>query len=350
FDNVTAQVSSATGFSDTIASQNKRLVFLEPIAKNLREYDNLQNNLDELRHICLSKDLDLKRMAEEECRPVLQKLDDLFSGLTASLLPRSPHEDFPALIEIRTGIGGDEAALFAGDLYRMYERYAATKGWSFKPLSVSTTEGDGLNEGIVSIKGPGAYGRLAMEAGVHRVQRTPATETKGRTHTSTASVNVFPEIEEGNSHELNVADLKIEVMRSRGAGGQHVNKTESAVRITHIPTGINVSMQDSRSQHQNRLKAMLILRSRLAARQKIQHQQEQRAQRRQQVTSTERSDKIRTYNYPQNRVTDHRCGFSLYDLTGLMQGISLDILIDQVQKWTRANELDNLIKYDVQSA
>lgn len=261
-------------------------------------------------------------------------------------MPRHPQSHLPALMEIRSGIGGDEANIFANDLLKMYERYAAAMRWEARLYSISRVEiGDGVTEAILAFTGPDAFGKLRGEAGVHRVQRTPATESKGRTHTSTVSVNVLPEIgesaDESDFEKLDMSEIKLEVMRSRGAGGQHVNRTESAVRLTHLPTGLSISMQDSRSQHANKRAAFAILRSKLSAQRREQAAEIQVGMRRSQVASTDRSEKIRTYNYAQSRVTDHRCGYSSHDLEGVMNGTdSLDLLLDNVSQWLASRELE----------
>ncbi len=273
------------------------------------------------------------------------ELIELATTLEAVLIPRHPQSHLPALMEIRSGVGGDEANIFAYDLLRMYERYATSQNWAVKRYSVNKTEaGDGVTEAVISVAGSNAFGRLRGEAGVHRVQRTPSTETKGRTHTSTVSINVLPEIiddnEEDEFERIDMSEVKLEVMRSRGAGGQHVNRTESAVRLTHVPTGITISMQDNRSQHANRRAAFAVLRSRLSAQRREVAAGEQRGLRRSQVTSSDRSEKIRTYNYAQNRVTDHRCNFSSHNLEGVMEGAEpLDAVLENVTKWLSNEEL-----------
>lgn len=304
--------------------------------------------------ITTSKDPEMLQLAKEDLENTRQEVASISDSLKAALLPRHPQSHLPALIEIRSGVGGDEANIFANDLLRMYEKLAITMHWRFTTYSVARTEiGDGLTEAIVAISGHDAFGALRGEAGVHRVQRTPATETKGRTHTSTVSVNVLPEIddsqEESEFGKIDMSEIKLEVMRSRGAGGQHVNRTESAVRLTHIPTGFTISMQDSRSQHANKRAAFAILRSKLSAHRREKAAEVQVGLRRSQVSSADRSEKIRTYNYAQSRVTDHRCGYTSHDLEGIMAGTeSLSFLLTEVSRWQANQELLLLMADDSQ--
>ena len=287
----------------------------------------------------------MKGLAEEEINSTEMELANIADTLQKALMPQHPQSHLPALIEIRSGIGGDEANIFAHDLFKMYEKFCISKRWQFRPYSISRTEiGDGITEAIISVSGPGAFGHLRTEAGVHRVQRTPATETKGRTHTSTVSINVLPEIddsaEESEFEKIDMAEIKLEVMRSRGAGGQHVNRTESAVRLTHIPTGLSISMQDSRSQHANKRAAFAILRSKLSAQRREKAAEIQVGLRRSQVSSADRSEKIRTYNFAQSRVTDHRCNHTSHDLEGILNGNeSLGYLLEECGRWFANQEL-----------
>lgn len=298
------------------------------------------------RIIANSEDPELRELAKEDLDVTTEGLSTTFSTLEKALMPRHPQSHLPALMEIRSGIGGDEANIFASDILKMYQNYATSQRWEVRIYSITKTEiGDGVTEAILAISGPDAFGKLKGEAGVHRVQRTPATESKGRTHTSTVSVNVFPEIDESNDEfefeKLDMSEIKLEVMRSRGAGGQHVNRTESAVRLTHLPTGLSISMQDSRSQHANKRAAFAILRSKLSAQRREAAAEKQVGMRRSQVSSTDRSEKIRTYNYAQSRVTDHRCGYSSHDLEGILNGTdSLDSLLERVNEWIASQELE----------
>lgn len=288
-------------------------------------------------------------LAEEEIKKEKILLKTFYNKLKKVLIPENPQKHLSCILEIHSGVGGDEATLFAAELLRMYQKYVTLKNWKYEILSINKNEGnEGISEAIVQIDSPGAFGRLKNEAGVHRVQRIPATESKGRTHTSTVTINVLPKIDQDqNFDKIDMKEIKIEVMRSRGAGGQHVNKTESAVRMTHLPTGISVSMQDSRSQHQNRSKALMILKSRVTALRMEKEAEYQKLQRKSQVPSAVRPDKIRTYNFPQNRITDHRCGYTLHDLEDCINSANgLDSLLDELELWAEQMELEANIKDD----
>ena len=264
-------------------------------------------------------DHELKEIAQEEL-PLLEKeKEELSDQLKVLLLPKDPNDDKNLILEIRAGTGGDEAALFAADLFRIYTRYAERKNWQYKVMDSSDTGIGGLKEAIISIAGKGAFGMLKYESGVHRVQRVPKTETSGRVHTSAATLAVLPEAEDVDI-EVNDSDLKIDTYRASGAGGQHVNKTESAIRITHIPTGLVVTCQDESSQHKNRAAALKVLKSRLLAAEQQKVSDERSAERRSLVSTGDRSAKIRTYNFPQGRVTDHRINFTSYRLSEILDG------------------------------
>jgi peptide chain release factor 1 len=272
-------------------------------------------------------DTEMRKLAEVE-KPVLEEQRErLEHQISLALIPKDAMDDRNVILEIRAGTGGDEAALFAGDLFRMYERYAALRGWKVEVLSVSEGTKGGFKEIIAEIRGRGAFAQLKFESGVHRVQRVPETEASGRIHTSAATVAVLPEVEEVDI-AINEADLKIDTMRAGGAGGQHVNKTESAIRITHVPSGIVVAVQEERSQHKNRAKAMTMLRAKLYEQERSKRDSERAADRRGQVGSGDRSERIRTYNFPQGRVTDHRINLTLYKLPQVMEGEALHELID----------------------
>ncbi len=285
-------------------------------------------------------DPELKSLAKEELDGLEEEKEKLEKELKLKLLPRDRNDDKNVIMEIRGGTGGEEAALFAADLFRMYSRYAERKGWKVEILSSNRTGLGGFKEVIMLIEGKGAYSRLKYEGGVHRVQRIPVTESQGRIHTSAVSVAVLPEAEEVDI-QINPDELIIDTFRASGAGGQHVNKTESAVRITHKPTGIVVSCQDERSQLQNKMKAMKILRARLMERARQEQEEEISRERKQQVKTGDRSDKIRTYNFPQNRVTDHRIGLTLYKLDAVLDG-DLDDIIDALITHYQAEALANL--------
>jgi len=310
---------------------------LNEVAKKAGEYVSMWEHLEEDEELLKSDDAELKEIAVEEIPQLKSRLAELEDELKILLLPKDPDDNKNTILEIRSGTGGEEAALFAGDLYRMYSRYAERQNWTTEVLSLSESETGGVKEVIVSVKGKGAYGELKYESGVHRVQRVPATEASGRIHTSAASVAVLPEADEVEV-DIEPGDLKIDTYRASGAGGQHVNKTESAVRITHLPTSIVVTCQDEKSQHKNREKAMKVLVSRLYAHQ-LEEQQRQRAQERRSMVSTgDRSAKIRTYNFPQGRVTDHRINLTLYKLTDITDG-DLFELIESLRVQDRVERL-----------
>ena len=290
---------------------------LEPIVEKYREYKKVEKNLEEAKE--MMNDPELKELAETEMLEAKEKLPKIEEELKILLIPKDPDDDKNVICEIRGGAGGDEAALFAGTLYRMYSMYAERKHWKLEVLNENETELGGYKEISFMISGRGAYSRLKFESGVHRVQRVPDTEASGRIHTSTATVAVLPEVEDVDI-ELNPADIKMEVFRSSGAGGQHVNKTSSAVRLIHIPTGMVAECQTERSQVQNREYAMRMLRSRLYEKEKQERDAKLANERKTQVGSGDRSEKIRTYNYPQGRITDHRINYTIYNLTAFMDG------------------------------
>jgi peptide chain release factor 1 len=272
-------------------------------------------------------DAEMRKLADAE-KPALQaRKDKLERQIQLALIPKDAMDDHNAILEIRAGTGGDEAALFAGDLFRMYERYAAQQGWKTEILSMSEGTKGGFKEIVAEVRGRGVFAKLKFESGVHRVQRVPDTEASGRIHTSAATVAVLPEVEDVDV-DINEADLKIDTMRAQGAGGQHVNKTESAIRITHLPSGIVVLVQEERSQHKNKAKAMTMLRAKLYDQQRSKLDAERAAERRGQIGSGDRSERIRTYNFPQGRVTDHRINLTLYKLPQVMEGMALHEIID----------------------
>ena len=281
---------------------------------------------------------EMKKLAEAELDSVKKQLPILEEQVKTLLLPRDEADEKNAILEVRAGTGGEEAALFAAELFRMYQRYAALKGWRFEVMELSETGLGGLKEGIASISGRGVFARLKFESGVHRVQRVPATEGSGRIHTSAATVAVLPEAEEVDV-KIDDKDLRIDVFRSSGPGGQSVNTTDSAVRITHIPTGIVVSQQDEKSQHKNKAKAMKVLRARLYERERQAREAERAASRKSQVGTGDRSERIRTYNFPQGRVTDHRINLTLYKIAQVMEGEALDEFVDALLAEDRAAKL-----------
>jgi len=298
---------------------------LEEIVNKAKEYENLLNTIEEAKSML--DDPEMAELAKEELKEAEEKIPKLEEEIKILLLPKDPNDDKNIFLEIRAGTGGDEAALFAGDLLKAYLRYADNKGWKVEIVSESKNDLGGFKEVIVLIKGEGAYSRLKYEGGTHRVQRIPETESQGRIHTSAVTVAVMPEVDDIDI-ELDTKDLKIEVMRAGGAGGQHVNKTESAVRITHLPTGITVSMQDERSQQRNKEKAMQILKARVFEYYEQKRLEETKEKRKSQVGSGDRSERIRTYNYPQNRITDHRISLTLYRLEQIMNEGLFDEIID----------------------
>ena len=328
FDELTEKISNP----DIISNQNewrkmmKERSSIEQIVEKYREYKSVQKDYEESKEML--EDKDLKDLAEEEMLKAKEKLPIIEEELKKLLIPKDPDDDKNVICEIRAGAGGEEAALFAGTLFRMYSMYCDLKGWKLEVLNENDTELGGIKEISFMVKGDGAYSRLKFESGVHRVQRVPETEASGRIHTSTASVAVLPEVEDVDI-EINPADIRMEVFRASGAGGQHVNKTSSAVRLIHEPTGIVAECQTERSQMQNREYAMKLLRSRLYEIEKAKRDDERESERRSQIGNADRSEKIRTYNYPQGRITDHRIGLSIYQMESFLNG-NLDGMIDNL--------------------
>jgi len=302
---------------------------LGPVIDAIKAYRAAQAELADLDGIIAdpSTDSEMRRMAEAERPSVNERREKLEHELRLALVPKGAMDDHNAILEIRAGTGGDEAALFAGDLFRMYERYAAKQGWKTEAISLSEGTKGGVKEIVAEVSGRGVFAKLKFESGVHRVQRVPDTEASGRIHTSAATVAVLPQVEDVDI-DINESDLKIDTMRAQGAGGQHVNKTESAIRITHIPSGIIVFVQEERSQHKNKAKAMAYLRSKLYEQERSKRDSERAADRKSQIGSGDRSERIRTYNFPQGRVTDHRINLTLYNLPKVMEGEALGDVID----------------------
>ena len=326
---------------EVIANQNewkklmKEHADIEEIVEKYREYKKVQNSIEDLKEMLEDKEMhDLAQAELDEARANLPKIEE---ELKLLLVPKDPNDDKNVIVEIRGGAGGEESSLFAGDLFRMYSMYAEKKRWKLEVLNLNETELGGIKEVTFMITGKGAYSRLKFESGVHRVQRVPDTESSGRIHTSTATVAVLPEVDDVEI-EINPADLKVDTFRSSGAGGQHINKTESAIRITHIPTGVVVECQTERSQIQNRETAMSMLRAKLNEAELQKQASEQANARKSQVGSGDRSEKIRTYNFPQGRITDHRIGLSIYQMDNFLNG-DLDEMIDALNAADRAAKL-----------
>jgi peptide chain release factor 1 len=338
-ESIQAELSDPKISSNRTASMPllKQVKELTPLVQRIRDYHSAQTQLLEARQLVQESDGEMRDLAQAELEELTEKIDRLEDEIKTLLLPKDPNDIRSAILEIRAGTGGDEAGLFAGDLFRMYSRFAESRRWKVEIASMHESEGGGIKEVIAEVHGEEVFGSLKWESGVHRVQRVPATESQGRVHTSAASVAILPEAEETDL-EIKPDDLRIQVYRSSGAGGQHVNTTDSAVRITHIPTNIVVTMQDERSQIKNRAKALKILTSRLLARQREEEAAKVAAARKIQVGSGDRSEKIRTYNYSQNRVTDHRINLTLYKLDRIMEG-EIDEIIEALRLADRAEKM-----------
>ncbi|TVZ40775.1 peptide chain release factor 1 [Alteromonadaceae bacterium 2753L.S.0a.02] len=338
------EVGVLLGDPDVIGDQNKfrdlgkEYSELEPVVLCYQEYRTVQENLEEAHALLQDGDAEMREMAQEEIKTAEAQVEPLELQLQKLLLPKDPNDDKNVFLEIRAGTGGDEAAIFSGDLFRMYSRYAERRGWRIEIVSESLGDHGGYKEIITRVVGQGVYSQLKFESGAHRVQRVPETESQGRIHTSACTVAVMPEADETEDVDINKADLRIDTFRASGAGGQHVNKTDSAIRITHIPTGIVVECQDERSQHKNRSKAMSLLAARLNSAQQEQAAAEQASERKSLVGSGDRSERIRTYNYPQGRVTDHRINLTLYKLDEIMEG-SLNEVIQPLVNEFQADQL-----------
>ena len=316
---------------------SKEYAQLEPVAAGLAAWSQAQRDLQAAEG--MREDPELRELAEEEIPAARQRLAELDESLALLLVPRDPRDEANLFLEIRAGTGGDEAAIFAGDLFRMYAHYAEKQRWNVEVVSASEGEHGGYKEIVARIEGRGAYSRLKFESGTHRVQRVPATESQGRIHTSAATVAILPELDEVDEIELRDGDIRVDTFRASGAGGQHVNKTDSAIRITHLPSGIVVECQDERSQHKNRARAMSLLKARLLDEERSKQAAAQAQSRRLQVGSGDRSQRILTYNFPQGRITDHRVeGLTLYALPQVMAG-DLDELVDRLTREHQADEL-----------
>ena len=341
-DELSGLMSSGDGLdADEYVRLSKEYAELTPVVECIEEQRSLQAEIAELEAMAADSDVDMREMAEEELKSARARVPGVENQLKILLLPRDSADEKNAILEIRAGTGGEEAALFAADLFRMYQRYSERQGWRFEPMTLSDTGIGGYKEATAEISGKGVFARMKYESGVHRVQRVPETESGGRIHTSAATVAVLPEAEEVDIH-VEEKDLRVDTYRSQGAGGQHVNTTDSAVRITHIPSGIVVAQQDEKSQHKNRAKAMKILRARLYEAERQAMADERAESRRSQVGSGDRSERIRTYNFPQGRVTDHRISLTLHKLDRVLEGEALDELIDALTAEDQAARLAEL--------
>ncbi|EGQ8026699.1 peptide chain release factor 1 [Vibrio vulnificus] len=326
------------GDQDKFRALSKEYSQLEEVTKCFTAYKQAQEDLVAAEEMAKEDDVEMREMAQEEIKAAKVAIEDLAAELQILLLPKDPNDDRNCFLEIRAGAGGDEAGIFAGDLFRMYSRFAEKRGWRIEVMSANEAEHGGYKEMIAKVNGDGAYGFLKFESGGHRVQRVPATESQGRVHTSACTVAIMPEIPEAEIPEIKASDLKIDTFRSSGAGGQHVNTTDSAIRITHLPTGTVVECQDERSQHKNKAKAMAVLAARIVQAEEAKRAAEVSDTRRNLLGSGDRSDRIRTYNYPQGRVSDHRINLTIYRLSEVMEG-DLQSLIDPVIQEHQADQL-----------
>jgi peptide chain release factor 1 len=343
FEEVQALLGDASviGNQEKFRNLSKEYAQLEEVVKQFGSYQSAQKDVESALEMLQENDPEMKEMAQEELKDSKARVETLETSLQILLLPTDPNDDNSCFLEIRAGAGGDEAAIFAGDLFRMYSRYAETKGWKLELISANEGDHGGYKEIIVNISGDGAYGVMKFESGGHRVQRVPETESQGRIHTSACTVAVLPEVPESQAIEINPADLRVDTFRASGAGGQHVNKTDSAIRLTHIPTGVVVECQDERSQHKNRAKAMSVLQARLNKIEEDKRNAEEASTRKTLVGSGDRSERIRTYNFPQGRVTDHRINLTLYKLDDVIAG-DLGALMEPIRQEHQADMLASL--------
>ena len=340
YEEVGLLLSDPSVFSDQdrFRDLSREYAQLEPVVQSWNQWREARASVEEAGQMLRENDPELREMAAEELEQGEARCSDLEREIQLLLLPKDPNDDNNIFLEIRAGTGGDEAAIFAGDLFRMYQKYAETRNWPMEILSQNDGEHGGFKEIIVRVAGQGAYSRFKFESGTHRVQRVPETESQGRIHTSACTVAILPEVEDVEAIDINPADLRVDTFRASGAGGQHVNKTDSAIRLTHLPSGIVVECQDERSQHKNRARAMSLLQARLLEQEQARQQSEIAESRRVQVGSGDRSQRIRTYNFPQGRITDHRINLTLYKLDEFLSG-NLDIVIDPLLQEHQADLL-----------
>ncbi|GAA0858273.1 peptide chain release factor 1 [Aliiglaciecola litoralis] len=343
FEEVQALLSNAEVIADQekFRALSREYSQLENVVAAFKEHQQAQQDLDSAQEMMQEDDAEMREMAQEEYKQAKADIERLENDLQILLLPKDPNDNSNCFLEIRAGAGGDEAAIFAGDLFRMYSRFAETQGWKLEVVNASEGEHGGYKEIVANIIGEGAYGVMKFESGGHRVQRVPETESQGRIHTSACTVAVLAEIPESEAIAINPADLRVDTYRASGAGGQHVNKTDSAIRLTHIPTGVVVECQDERSQHKNRAKAMSVLQSRLNQIEEEKRTAEEASTRRLLVGSGDRSERIRTYNFPQGRVTDHRINLTLYKLDDVIAG-DVNALLEPIRQEHQADLLASL--------
>ncbi|WP_077285289.1 peptide chain release factor 1 [Cognaticolwellia aestuarii] len=343
FEEVQALLSDPETIADQEKFQalSKEFSQLEVVTSAFHAYQEAENDFATAEEMLKDDDPDMREMAQEEFKEAKKAVENMTGELQILLLPRDPKDDNNCFVEIRAGAGGDEAAIFAGDLFRMYSRYAEKQGWKIELMNSNESEQGGFKEIVAKINGDGVYGQMKYESGGHRVQRVPETESQGRVHTSACTVVVMPEIPESQAIEINKADLKVDTFRASGAGGQHVNKTDSAIRITHIPSGVVVECQDQRSQHKNRAQAMSVLQARLQQAEDEKRRSAEESSRRNLVASGDRSERIRTYNFPQGRMSDHRINLTLYRLNEIMEG-NLQLVLEPIMQESQADLLAEL--------
>jgi peptide chain release factor 1 len=343
FEEVQALLSDPETISNQEKFQalSKEFSQLEVVTSAFHRFQDAENDFAAAEEMLKDEDPDMREMAQEEFKSAKKLVEKMTEELQVLLLPRDPKDDNNCFVEIRAGAGGDEAAIFAGDLFRMYSRFAEKQGWKIELMNSNESEQGGYKEIIVKVNGVGVYGQMKYESGGHRVQRVPETESQGRVHTSACTVVVMPEIPESQAIEINKADLKVDTFRASGAGGQHVNKTDSAIRITHIPSGVAVECQDQRSQHKNRAQAMSVLQARLQQIEDEKRRSAEESSRRNLVASGDRSERIRTYNFPQGRMSDHRINLTLYRLNEIMEG-NLHLVLEPIMQESQADLLAEL--------